>query len=137
MKAIVPVVAVGAVIINDHKVLLVKRAHAPARGQWAIPGGRVEAGETLQQALKREIREETGLDIDIGPLAHVFDLIERSAAGLLTRHYVIIDYEATIVGGTLQAGDDALKIDWFGSKDLPNTNISPATIDLLKNKYAF
>lgn len=98
----VPRVAVGAIIVdNVGRVLLVQRWRPPGEGLWTVPGGRVEHGETLEAALVREVREETGLDVSVGPLAEV---VERMGADY---HFVILDYACRVLGGTLRAGDDA------------------------------
>ena len=98
----IPEVAVGAIVFNrDGHVLLVQRGRPPGEGLWTVPGGRVERGETLAQAVSREVREETGLDVEVGALACV---VERMGDDF---HYVILDYVARVIGGTLRAGDDA------------------------------
>ena len=81
-------------------MLLVKRAHEPLKGEWSLPGGAVEVGETLEAALAREVLEETGLDVDVGPVVEVLDRIERDADGRVEYHFVIIDYLCRAVGGT-------------------------------------
>ena len=106
-----PVLGVGAVIVKDGKALIVKRANEPFKGQWSIPGGRVEPGETLAEAVRREMREETGLEVRVGPLIDVFELVEH-VAGRLRHHFVIVDYLCACVGGALCAGDDAEALAW-------------------------
>jgi mutator protein MutT len=97
-----PVVAVGAIVFDDAgRVLVVQRGRAPAAGRWSVPGGKLEPGETIAAAVAREVREETGLDVEVGPLAEV---VERIGDGY---HYVILDHVARVVGGTLAASDDA------------------------------
>ena len=86
-----PRVAVGAVILHQDKVLLVLRGQAPAKGLWAIPGGSVELGETLQVAAEREVMEETGLKVQAGKVIHTFDAIQRDDSGRVKYHYVIVD----------------------------------------------
>jgi len=136
LNTLFPQIAVGAVIIRDGKVLLVKRAHNPAKGMWANPGGKILPGEKKEAALKREIMEETGLEIEIGELATVFDIVEK-VKDQITFHYVIIDYVCTVVGGTLKAGDDAEAAKWFSPQDISTYNIHPKTVDLLKEKFNF
>lgn len=131
-----PRVAVGAVIIEDKKVLLVKRSNPPAQGLWAIPGGKILPGETLQDALKREILEETGLQIIADDVVHVFDVIEREN-GKIVFHYVIIDFACRILSGKPAAGDDALEVRWFCAKDLEKVNVSSKTLELLTHKFNF
>ncbi len=113
-----PVVGVGAVVLNDAGcVLLVKRGHAPRQGEWSLPGGRVELGESLVEATKREIREETGLNIDVGQQIEVFDRIHQRD-GRVQYHFVIADYLCTPRGGTLAASDDAEDVAWVSPGDL-------------------
>lgn len=97
-----PQVAVGAIVLDEQgRVLLVQRGTPPGVGLWTVPGGRVERGETLAQAVAREVREETGLAVEVGALACV---VERMGDDY---HFVILDYVARVIGGTLRAGDDA------------------------------
>ena len=118
-----PVPAVAAVMVRDGKLLLIKRGVEPSKGKWSVPGGRVEWGETLIEAVKREVREETGLEIEVGKVAGVFDLIIKppnanhitlnpQRSTLNVYHYVLIDYLARAVGGTLAPGDDASDARW-------------------------
>ena len=112
-----PVVGVGGVVVKDGKALIVKRGHAPRQGEWSLPGGRVELGETLIEAVRREIKEETGLDVDVGPLIEAFDRVHR-VDGRVQYHFVILDYLCTCTGGTLCAGDDADDATWVGASEL-------------------
>ena len=119
-----PVPAVAAVIIRDGQILLIKRAYDPSKGLWSIPGGRVELGEMLVEAVKREVREETGLEIKVGKVAGVFDLIIPRETGIAF-HYVIIDYFATPTGGTLTPGDDAADARWVPFEELNQYELTP------------
>ena len=101
-----PFVGVGAVIVHDGKVVLIKRRYEPLAGEWSLPGGAVEVGETLEDCVLREMREETGLEIEVGPVIEVFDRISRDADGRIRYHYVLIDYLCWPVGGYLAAGSD-------------------------------
>jgi ADP-ribose pyrophosphatase YjhB (NUDIX family) len=101
-----PVLGAAAVVIHEGKVLLIRRGKAPDAGEWSIPGGAVELGESVEEALRREIREETGLEIAVGAFLEVYERIERDAGGVRF-HFAILDYAATVIGGTLRAGDDA------------------------------
>jgi 8-oxo-dGTP diphosphatase len=134
----VPRVAVGAIVLRDGHVLLVKRGRPPSQGLWAIPGGRVELGETLQAAAEREINEETGLTIRAGDPVHTFDVIVRDHAGRVRFHYVIVDLLADYLGGDEpRPGDDAREARWVVPQDLAELPVSQTTLDVLKNVLHF
>ena len=133
----VPRVAVGAIVFRDGRVLLVKRGRPPSQGLWAIPGGRVELGETLQAAAEREISEETGLTIRAGNPAYTFDAIERDAAGRIRFHYVIVDLLADYLDGEPRPGDDAREARWVAPQDLAELPVGQTTLDVLKNVLHF
>lgn len=114
-----PVVGVGAVIWNDHdELVLIRRGQEPRRGEWSIPGGKLEWGETVREAIAREVREETGLVVEIGGLIDVVDSVTRDEAGSAIRHYVLIDFLARHVSGELRAGTDAAEARWVRYADL-------------------
>jgi 8-oxo-dGTP diphosphatase len=125
-------VGVGAVVIRDGKVLLVERGRAPGKGLWAIPGGSVELGESLQAAAEREILEETGVVIRAGEPIFAFDLIEKDETGILKFHYVIIDLKTDYISGEPLAADDAEDARWLAPEDLSSLNVAPVTLKLLK-----
>jgi len=112
-----PRVAVGAVVVEDGRALLIRRGKAPLRGRWSIPGGAVEHGERLEEALVREMREETGLEVKPLELLTVFDRIDRDG-DTVTFHYVILDYRCRRVSGEARAGSDALEVIWAGTEEL-------------------
>lgn len=132
-----PQPAVGAVVFKGDAVLLVQRGKPPSRGMWAIPGGSVRLGETLQAAAEREILEETGVVIRAGDPVLVFDVIQRDERGAVQYHYVVVDLAAEHVGGDLRAGDDAADARWVGEADLARMAVNPATRRLLAEKYDF
>ena len=101
-----PIVGVGAVIIEDGRVVLVKRRYEPLAGRWSLPGGTLELGETLQAGLAREMREETGLDVEVGPVIEVFDRILLDEEKRVRYHFVLVDYLCWPVAGELRAGSD-------------------------------
>ena len=113
MRPVAPVVGVGGVVVRDGRALLVRRGKPPLYGRWVVPGGTVELGETLEEALVRELREETGLDVEPVEVLAVFDRIERDAAGV-AYHYVIVDYLCRWLSGEAAAASDALDVAWVG-----------------------
>jgi ADP-ribose pyrophosphatase len=132
-----PRVAVGAVVFKDECVLLVRRGQPPAEDLWAIPGGSVEIGETLQEAAEREILEETGIQIRASKPIYTFDVIDRDAAGKVRFHYVIVDLAADYVLGEPSPGDDAVEARWVSAKEINGLAVSAATLKLLKTMFAF
>jgi len=106
-----PLVGVGAVIVHDGRVLLVQRGTEPARGRWSIPGGLIEVGEPLSEAVVREVREETGLQVEPVELIELLDRIHREG-DRVRYHYVIADYLCRVVGGALHAASDADAVRW-------------------------
>lgn len=107
-----PLVGVGAVAIRDGKILVVKRAFEPGAGKWSIPGGLVEVGEKLSEACIREMKEETGIDIQVLELINVFDMIDRDASGKVQYHYVLIDFLAKPVGGVEMPNPEVTDMKW-------------------------
>lgn len=132
-----PRVAVGAVVFKDGCVLLVRRAKAPALGQWAIPGGSVRLGETLQAAAEREIREETGIHITAGDPVYTFEVVDRDSENRIRYHYIIIDLEAVYQGGAVRPGDDAREACWVAAHELKKLAVSRPTRQLLHRRYGF
>lgn len=132
-----PRVAVGAVVFKDNKVLLVKRAKPPAQGLWAIPGGSVELGETLQQAAEREILEETGITILAKEPVYTFDVIEKDQKNRIRFHYVIVDLIADYISGQPLPADDADEVRWVSSRELKNLGVNPGTLNVLKSEFGF
>lgn|SRR5579859_2229402 len=126
-----PVVAVGAIVWKEDHFLLIRRGQPPRKGGWSIPGGRQEAGETVHDAVHREIREEAGIEIDIIGVAAVVDLIDREEDDI-KHHYTVIDMLAEWRSGEARAGDDAMDVAWvrleeIGQYDLPELQIQVIT----------
>lgn len=119
-----PYVGVGAVIVQGGEVLIVKRKYDPLAGQWSLPGGGVELGETLEDSVVREMREETGLDIEVGPVIEVFDRITRDSNGDVRYHFVLVDYLCWPVGGELRASSDVEDARFVDPADLPQYNLT-------------
>jgi ADP-ribose pyrophosphatase YjhB (NUDIX family) len=132
----IPLVGVGAVIIEDSRVLLVMRAHPPLQAQWSIPGGVLEVGELVREAAIREAREETGLIVEPGELLGVYDRVLRHADQRVQYHYVLIDFLCCRVGGELQAADDATEVRWFGREELPRLKLAEDTLDVIRKGFA-
>ncbi|MGD8880669.1 MAG: NUDIX hydrolase [Desulfobacterales bacterium] len=132
-----PRVAVGAVVFNNNRVLLVRRGQPPSEDLWAIPGGSVEIGETLQEAAEREIFEETGITIRAGEPVYTFDAIKRDDAGRIRFHYVIVDLDGDYVAGDPKAGDDAVEARWVTAHEIDELPVSPPTLKLLKERFRF
>ena len=107
-----PIVGVGAVIVDEGKVVLIRRRYEPLKGHWSLPGGMVEIGEALEAALTREMLEETGLVVDVGPVIEVFDRITRDEERRVRYHFVLIDYLCWPSGGALRAGSDVDAAIW-------------------------
>ena len=119
-----PIVGVGAVILTDGKVVLIKRRYEPLKGEWSLPGGGVEIGETLEAAVAREMLEETGLEVEVGPVIEVFDRIMRDDDERVRYHYVLIDYLCWPRGGSLRAGSDVDEAILVDPADLTPYNLT-------------
>ena len=132
-----PQVGVGAVVFHDGAVLLVQRRNPPCADEWAIPGGKVRLGETLQEAAEREILEETGIHIKAGEPVYAFDLIENDASGQVRWHYAIIDLQAEYIDGEIQAADDAGAAAWFKPEELARVTVNSTTLKLLQTQFDF
>jgi 8-oxo-dGTP diphosphatase len=127
-----PRVGVGAIVIRDGRILLVKRGSSPGKGLWAPPGGLVELGETVREAAEREILEETGIAIRAKEAFYIFDFIDRDKEGKIKYHYVIIDFLADYMSGEPRASDDASEARWVSPEDVADLAITPTTRKLLK-----
>jgi mutator protein MutT len=131
-----PVIGVGAVIFDAGRVLLVRRGHAPLEGEWSLPGGAVETGETLEAALIREVREETGLDVAVSRLVEVVDRIHRLPDGRVEYHYVVVDY-VCVPGGTQPIpGSDAADVRWVALPELDDYGLSPTARAVINKALA-
>lgn len=120
-QSMTPLVGLGAVVVMDGNILLILRGRPPYEGLWSLPGGKLNMGETIEEALRREVAEETGLSIEVGNLAGVVESIDPEGRF----HYVILDYFATVSGGQLEAGDDASDARWVSLQDLAELNSTP------------
>src|SRR5579872_2607792 len=132
----IPLVGIGAIIIEDSRVLLVKRAHPPIQGQWSIPGGVLEVGELVREAAIREAREETGLIVEPADLLGVYDRVLRNTDRRVQYHYVLIDFLCHRIGGELRAASDAAEVRWFTREELPALNLAEDTQDVIHKGFA-
>ncbi|MCD6193999.1 MAG: NUDIX hydrolase [Candidatus Aminicenantes bacterium] len=127
-----PRLAVGAVVFHQGRVLLVKRDNPPGRGSWAIPGGSVRWGETLREAVIRELQEETGLTVRPGEIVDILEIIEPNQQGEIIYHYLIVDFQAEYLRGELHPGDDAAAGGWFTPEEAARLKLTPSTRRLLR-----
>jgi 8-oxo-dGTP diphosphatase len=119
-----PIVAVGVIVRHENRILLVQRGHEPSRGLWTFPGGAIELGESLHEAVRREALEETGLDVEVEEVATVIDNIVADEAGRVRYHYVIVDFFARPAGGALHSGSDAWQARWFSLAELDGVEMT-------------
>lgn len=124
-------VGVGVVVWNGDRVLLIKRGKPPRLGQWSLPGGAQKLGETLADAAKREVREETGIEIELGEIVATIDSIDRDDAGRVRHHYTLVDFVAEGLETTLRAGDDAADARWFERKAIDELGLWSETIRII------
>ena len=127
-----PLVGVGAVVIDGGKVLLVQRGQEPGKGTWGLPGGLVELGETVADAVRREVAEETGLNVEPGPLLGIFEPITRDEEGRVRYHYIVVDFLASLRGGALRPASDVADVHWVPLDDLVAYRLRPATVDMIR-----
>jgi 8-oxo-dGTP diphosphatase len=137
-----PVVGVGGVVITAGRALLIRRGSEPLKGEWSIPGGTLEVGETLVEGVERELREETGLEVRVLDLLEVFERIfpERSGssdrAGQPQYHFVILDYLCEAVQGTPRPGSDVTDIALVREDELDRYQLTPAATRVLRKAFA-
>ncbi|MFQ6052168.1 MAG: NUDIX hydrolase [Candidatus Hydrothermarchaeota archaeon] len=127
-----PVVGVGAVVVKNNKILLVKRGKDPRKGYWAIPGGVLELGETIEDAIKREVEEETNVKIEVVRLIDVLEDIILDHQGNVRFHYVLVDYLSKYKEGELRAGSDVLDAKWLRIDDLDKFKVAETTKEVIK-----
>ncbi len=130
-----PAVGVGVAIFKGDDVLLIKRGKEPRKGQWSLPGGAQELGETTVEAAYREVLEETGLTVEIREIVDVVNVIQKDEKGSIAYHYVLVDYVAEYVSGTAIAMDDAVDVKWVSSETISTTGLWSETVRIiLKSK---
>jgi len=129
-----PIVGVGGIVIRRGRVLLIRRGSEPLKGQWSIPGGVIEVGEELAEAVRRELKEETGLDVEPLEIIKVFDRIVRTGRRV-KYHFVIIDYICGIKGGKVKPGSDVIDARWVNPRDLPRYHLTELALAVIKEAF--
>lgn len=130
-----PVAAVGGVVLDGEQVLLVKRALPPRQGEWSLPGGRLELGESLVDGVRREVKEETGLEVAVGAMVEAFDRVHRDEAGAIRYHFVIVDFLCRPLGGTLVAGDDASEVRWVAREAVAALGVNAFAVAVIEKAF--
>ncbi len=130
-----PIFGVGAIIIKDDEVVLIKRGQAPLKGHWSLPGGAQKVGETAEAALIRETLEETGLEVIPIRLLTVVDIIERDGQGVVRHHYTVADYLCRVTGGALKAGGDAADARWVARANLDEMDLTAKAKEVILNAW--
>lgn len=125
----------GAIVIRDGCVLLVERGREPQQGYWSLPGGVVEVGERLEEALRREVREETGLAVRPVTVVEIFERILRDSEGRPEYHYVLIDYLCEVTGGEARAADDARRLEWVKRDELPRRRLTEGSLAVIEKAF--
>jgi 8-oxo-dGTP diphosphatase len=130
-----PVVGVGGVAIEGGRVLLIRRGSPPLEGEWSIPGGTLEAGETLIEGVRRELREETNLEVRVGELIEVFERIFPDGTGKPKYHFVILDYLCERIRGEARAGSDVTDVAWAEAKELEKYALTPTATRVIRRAF--
>lgn len=131
-----PIVGVGAIIVERDRVLLVERGQEPLKGAWSVPGGVVEVGEYLKDAIRREVREETGLEVEPIEVVEIFERIMPDREGRTEYHYVLIDYRCRVLGGELRAASDVSRAAWVPRGELRRYQITAGTLAVIEKAFA-
>jgi len=126
---------VGALIFRRGRVLLVERGREPLKGYWSLPGGVLETGETLEAGLRREVREETGLEVKVSRLFEVFERIMPDEKGRSEYHYVLLDYLCRANSGALAAGDDVSRVEWVDERNLGEYRITEGPAAVIRRAF--
>ena len=130
-----PIIGVGALIFQRGRILMAQRGKEPLKGWWSLPGGALELGESLDFAVRREVREETGLEIEPLRVFEIFERLMRDASGAPEYHYVLIDYLCRVTGGALCAGDDVCRVEWVKPDALKDLQITEGTLAVIEKAF--
>lgn len=130
-----PVVGVGGVVISDGRTLLIRRGSPPLVGQWSIPGGMLEVGETLIEGVRRELLEETGIEVRVLDLIEVFERIDLDAGGKPRYHFVVLDYLCEAVGGEARAGSDVTAVAWAAPSELVQYSLTSTATRVIRRAF--
>jgi 8-oxo-dGTP diphosphatase len=130
-----PIVGVGGVVIAEGCALLIKRGHPPLEGEWSIPGGTLEVGETLLEGVRRELAEETGIEVRVLDLIEVFERVFRDDSGRPRYHFVILDYLCELISGQAHAGSDVTDVAWASERDLEKHSLTPTATRVIRRAF--
>lgn len=131
-----PRVGVGAIVLHEGRVLLVRRGRPPAAGKWSVPGGLLDLGETTAEAARREVREECGIDVRVEGLVGVLDRVIRDDAGRVRYHWVLVDYLARPASTELTVGDDAAEARWVALDEVDKLDTTEGLVDMIRRAAA-
>lgn len=130
-----PIVGVGGVVISNGRALLIKRGRPPLEGQWSLPGGTLEVGETLTEGVRRELAEETSIAVRVLDLIEVFERIFHDQTGKIQYHFVIVDYLCEIVSGQPRAGSDVVDLAWAAEGELEKFLLTPTATEVIRKAF--
>ena len=130
-----PVVGVGGVVIENGRALLIRRGSAPLEGQWSIPGGMLELGESIVEGVRRELAEETGIEVRVLELIEVFERVIPGESGRIRYHFVILDYLCEMVSGEARAASDVIDVAWAGEEELEKFALTPIAIRVIRRAF--
>ena len=126
---------VGGVVVHDDRALLIRRGSAPLKGEWSIPGGMLEVGETILEGVQRELKEETAIEVKVLDLIEVFERLTRDDSGRLKYHFVILDYLCEVVQGEAQAGSDVTDVAWAHEAELNGYSLTPTATRVIRKAF--
>lgn len=130
-----PLVGVGGVVVAENRVLLIRRGSPPLEGEWSIPGGMLELGESLREAVRRELEEETGLEVRVHDLIEAFDRVTMDGGGKCRYHFVILDYLCELISGEARANSDVVDVAWALEEELDRFSLTPTATRVVKRAF--